>query len=401
MPRYAYQAKSTPKKIVRGFIEAESEAEALTALGKMGYFPLSLAPEEYSRPQGAIFFYKNPKKEICSFTRELSTLLNSGVNILSSLTIITKQTRDKHFKSVLSDLAGKIKDGSSLSESMRSYPRFFSELYASVVHSGEASGNIDLVLSRLADFLEKERDFEDTVKLALIYPAFVLVVGAITVAVLLGFVIPKLTVMFQDMGQLLPLPTRILIAVSRAFSHWWWLILLGACLAVFLWRRSSRLPQVRIFIDGVKIKTVLLGSTILKTEISRLARTLSLLLSGGLPIVTALEIASSSLQNRVIKTEVQKFKEKINSGASLSACLKESGLFPEMVESIVRVGEEAGSLDKSLNRISEDYEKEVDRQLKALTRLLEPMVILVMGLIVGFIVLSLLLPIFELNFIVR
>jgi type IV pilus assembly protein PilC len=401
MPRYAYRAKSAPKKIIQGFIEAESEAEALTALGRMGYFPLSLRSEDFSRPKRNILIYTNPKKEICGFTRELATLLNSGVNILSSLTIITKQTSNKYLKSVLSDVVGKIRDGSSLSGSMKAHPRFFSDLYASVVHSGEVSGNIDLVLARLADFLEKERDFKDAVKLALIYPVFVLAVGIITVAVLLGFVIPKLTVMFQDMGQLLPLPTRILIGISDAFRTWWWLILLGVCGLAFLWRRSSRLPQVRIFIDTLKIKTVLLGSTILKTEISRLARTLSLLLSGGLPIVSALDIASSSLENQVIKTEIQKFKDKINSGSSLSACLKESRIFPELVESIVKVGEESGSLDKSLNRIADDYEKEVDRQLKALTRILEPVVILVMGLIVGFIVLSLLLPIFELNFIVR
>jgi type IV pilus assembly protein PilC len=401
MPRYAYRAKSAPKKIIQGFIEAESEAEALTALGRMGYFPFSLRSEDFSRPKRNILIYTNPRKEICGFTRELATLLNSGVNILSSLTIITKQTSNKYLKSVLSDVAGKIRDGSSLSESMKAHPRFFSDLYASVVHSGEVSGNIDLVLARLADFLEKERDFKDTVKLALIYPVFVLAVGIITVAVLLGFVIPKLTVMFQDMGQLLPLPTRILIGISDAFRTWWWLILLGVCGLAFFWRRSSQLPKVRIFIDTLKIKTVLLGSTILKTEICRLARTLSLLLSGGLPIVSALDIASSSLENQVIKTEIQKFKDKINSGSSLSACLKESRIFPELVESIVKVGEESGSLDKSLNRIADDYEKEVDRQLKALTRILEPVVILVMGLIVGFIVLSLLLPIFELNFIVR
>ncbi len=402
MPRYIYTAKSQPKEIIQGDIEAESEQDAINKLGKLGYFPISIQTEDLSLYKQNIWhFHKTSHKDIVLLSRQLTTLIESGVNILNSLGIISKQSPNKYLKAVLSDVISKIKDGKSLSESLNAYPDLFSNLYTSMIHSGEIGGNLELILKRLADFLEKEEEFKNSLRSALTYPIFVFAVGAMTVIILVGFVIPRLVTMFEDMGQVLPLPTRILINLSGFLRHYWWLTLAIIFISMFLLRRLSHKPQGKIQLDKLKLRLPVWGEVVLKTEISRLMRTLSLLLSSGVSIVYALDIATSIAENQILKVEVQKFKGQINSGSSFSNCLKDSNLFPTFVTNIVSVGEESGTLEKSLWRIADDYEGQVDRSLKTLTRLLEPVIILVMGLIVGFIVLSMLLPIFQINLIVR
>lgn len=402
MPRYTYIAKSQPQKTVQGDIEAESEQDAINRLAKMGYFPISIQSEDLSLyRQGLWHVRKASSKDTAIILRQLSILIESGVNVLSSLEIIAKQISNKYLKTVLRDVIEKIKGGKSLSESLSSHPYLFSQLYTSMINSGEIGGNLEPTLRRLADFLEKEEEFRNSVRSALAYPAFVFIVGAMTVIILVGFVIPRLITMFEDMGQILPLPTRILINLSGFLRGFWWLILAIIFIFIFLLRRITHRPQGKIQLDRLKLKLPVWGEIVLKTEISRLMRTLSLLLSGGIAVVYALDISTSVVGNQILRIEVQKFKGQISSGLSFSKCLKDSNLFPAFVTNIVSVGEESGSLEKSFLRIADDYENEVGRSLKTLTRLLEPVIILTMGLIVGFIVLSMLLPIFQINLIVR
>lgn len=402
MPTYTYTAKSEPTKIIQGDIESESEQEVINKLTKIGLFPLSVKANDFSLDrQGAWRFQSLSHKEIVLFTRQLSTLIDSGINILNGLDIITNQTHNKYLKAILRDITSKIKDGKSLSNSMGSHPYLFSDLYSSMIRIGETSGNLNKTLKRMADFLEEQQEFKDSLRASLTYPFFVFTVGILTVIVLLLFVIPRLVTMFEDMGQVLPLPTRILISTSDFLRSYWWFIFITIFILIFFMRRSYKTPQGKISWDGFKLKLLIFGQIILKTEISRLMRTLSLLLSSGMPITPALDISVSIVGNEILKSDVRKFKEQIAGGSSLSASLKSSRLFPEFVTNIISVGEEIGSLEKSLLRIAEDYEREVDRKLKTLTRLLEPVIILVMGLIVGFIVLSMLLPIFQINLIVR
>jgi type II secretory pathway component PulF len=226
-------------------------------------------------------------------------------------------------------------------------------------------------------------------------------VGVLTVVILLGFVIPRLVTMFEDMGQALPLPTKVLITVSSGLRTYWWLIIALIGIAVFLYRRAVSSTQGKALMDNLKLKIIILGDIVLKTQISRLFRTLSLLLSSGVSIVSSLDLATSVVENQVIKEEMLKFKEQIRSGESLSRCLKGSRVFPEFATNIIGVGEETGALEKSLKQVADDYERQVDQSLKNISRLVEPAIILVMGLIVGFIVLSMLLPIFQINLIVR
>ena len=402
MPRYTYTAKSQPNQTIQGEIESESEQDAINKLTKIGYFPISVKAEVFSLDKYGIWrYWKITNKDIIIFTRQLSSLIESGVNILNSLNIISNQIPNKYLKSVLNDVSAKIKDGKSLSDSLRMHPQLFSNLYIAMIHSGEMGGNIDQALKSLADYLEKEEDFKSSILSSLTYPFFIFAVSVLTVIILLGFVIPKLITMFEDMGQILPLPTKILINLSQFLRSYWWFILAVVFVSIFLWQRICHAPQGKILIDKLKLKLVIWRDIVLKINISRLMRTLSLLLSSGIPIFSALDISTSVLENQILKLEVQGFKGQIAGGLSFSKCLNGSKLFPAFITNIVTVGEETGNLEKSLLRIADDYDKEVDRTLKTLTRLLEPAIILVMGLIVGFIVLSMLLPIFQINLILR
>lgn len=401
MPSYFYRAKSQPQKTIQGHIEAESEQDAITKLARMGYFPIAINPETDSLDiEKGLQFRRIPRRDIVLFTHQLSGLLESGVNILNSLNIISTQTANRYLRASINGIIDSIKNGKSLSQSLNLYPNFFSNLYISMVRSGEVGGNIELSLKRLANFLEKEEEFKNSLRASLVYPAFVFLVGVLTVVTLLVFVIPRLVTMFEDMGQLLPLPTRILIGASGLLRNYWLPIVAAISILIFLLLRWKQTQKGRIAWDTLKLKTVVLGEIILKAEISRLMHTLSLLLSSGIPILYSLDISSSVVENQVLKIELQKFKEKINQGLRFSQCLKDSKLFPNFVTNILTVGEETGSLEKSLMHISDSYEKDTDRILKTLSRLLEPVIILVMGLIVGFIVLSMLLPIFQINLIV-
>ncbi|MBI5873950.1 MAG: type II secretion system F family protein [Candidatus Omnitrophica bacterium] len=402
MPRFHYIAKSRPNEVTQGDIEAKSEQEAVAKLTRMGYFPISVTTELFFLEKKSFFgFRKIPSKEIVLFTRQLASLLESGVNVIKAIHIISNQAQNKYLKIVLDDVAHRIKDGKTLSESFSVYPHLFSDLYRAMIHTGEVGGTLAVTLKNLSDFIEKEDEFKNSVQASLIYPLFILIVGIVTVLVLILFVIPRLVSMFEDMGQLLPLPTRILIAVSDYLQKNGWLVSLVIFVLVLFVRRVVRSPLGRLSLDRFRIEAFLLGQIILKAEVSRFMRTLSLLLSSGIPITQALEISASVLENTVLKSEAENFKEEIRGGLSLSSALKKSKFFPEFVTSIVMIGEESGSLDKSLLRVAVDFEKELSRALKTLIQIMEPAVILAMGLVVGFIVLSMLLPIFQINLIVR
>lgn len=402
MPNYTYTAKSDPQKTIQGLIDAESQQEAITKLTRMGYFPISIEAENPA--SGKLNFWQLRKvsnKDILLFTQQLSNLLDSGVNILNGLNIILAQTSNRYLKSAVSDIISKIKDGKSFSESLALHPELFPNLYVSLAHSGEVGGNLEQAIKRLASYMEKEDEFKNSFLASLMYPLFVFIVGALTVVVLVGFVIPRLITMFEDMGQTLPLPTKILINLSWLLQHYWIPAAAFIMIAVFLLLRFKRTAKGKIIWDALKLKTPVWGGITLKAEISRLTHTLSLLLSSGIPILYALDISTSSIDNQILKSELKKFKEKISEGARLSICLKDSELFPDFVTNILTVGEESGALEKTLMRVAEIYEKQVDRSLKTLGRVLEPLIILIMGLIVGFIVLSMLLPIFQINLMAR
>ncbi len=402
MPRFAYIAKPEPSRVIQGTIDAESEQDAVSRLMRQGYFPLSVALENvaFTHSRGSVRFRKISGTDIVLFTRQLSTLIESGVNIINSLDILSNQLSNRYLRSVVIDIAEKIKNGASLSEGLGSYPRLFSTLYSAMVHTGEMSGKLPDTLRALAEYLEKEDEFKDSIRAALTYPAFVCIVGIATVVALVGFVIPRLVTMFEDMGQALPLPTRILIALSEGFRSYWWLALITVTLAVFLLQRSRRHPAGRFVWDTLWLRLPFFGALALKAEMSRLMRSLALLISGGMPITSSLDVSLLLLNNQVLKASLGRVKEQVAGGVGLSEALRNTRIVNSFVTNIVAIGEETGALEGSFLRIANGYEREIDRTLKVLARLLEPVIIVVMGLIVGFIVLSMLLPIFQINLIV-
>lgn len=402
MAKYSYKAKISPKEIIEGVIEAESKQECLLKLNRMGYFPVRVDHIDAHPVERNTFGIKKiSQTEVIEFTRQLASLIESGINIVNALNIIHKQTQNRDFKIALNDIIGRIKDGNPLSSSLSHYPRLFSDVYTATIHSGEVSGNIASSLKRLAEFTEKEEEFKSSLRAALTYPFFIFMVSVLTVIILLGFVIPRLVIMFDEMGQALPLPTKIIISISRLLQNYWWIILglIGA--GIFLFQGFAKSGPGRLRLDRTKLKLPIMGDIFLKNEIVRLMRTLSLLISSGIPVVQAMDISASLLRNTIIKSEIQKCKDRVTAGSSFSKSLDTTNFFPAFVTSIVSVGEETGNLDKTFSRIADEYERQVDRTLKTIVRLLEPIIILGMGLVVAFIVLSMLLPIFQINLTVR
>lgn len=398
MPKFIYTAKSSPAQLIRGEIEAETEAEAVERLAKQGRYPVSLKPQDLAfQRKPFLGFKKISNSEITLFTRQLCELNESGVNVVKSLSIIANQIPNIYLKAVINDVLAKIKEGRSLSESLSAHPDVFPGMYTALVHSGEVGGTLEPTLKRLADFLENEEELKNSARSALIYPAFVFSVGVLTIIVLLTFVIPRLVSMFKDMGEVLPMPTRILISVSGFLRDYWLLILFVLIAGLLIFQKAVKNAKGKLAWDSFKLKTAVWGKIILKSELGRWMRTLSLMLSGGISIIAALDVSKSVVENEALKIEINNLIKQLASGVSLSAGLKSSGFFPDFVINIVGVGEDTGSMDKALFRVAENYEKSVARDLKTLTRLVEPVIILVMGLVVGFIVLSMLLPIFQIN----
>ena len=406
MQKFLYKAKDGRKQVMEGILEAETERGALSKLSQMGYFPLSIQKEEAGPQRQASsrsfsIFTGIRRRDITFFTRQLSDLLEAGLTLMRALNVIQDQTENPRLQEILGDIVSHVRDGKSFSDALAVYPKVFPPIYVSMVRSGEVGGILGGVLSRLADFSEKEEELQGKVRAAMAYPALICLVGMGTVAVLLIFVVPKLVLLFQDVGQVLPLPTQILIAVSNGVAKYWWGALLIAALGGFLGKRQ-RLPQgARLAIDRIKLRLPIWGSLIKKVEIARFARSLATLLSHGVPILQAMQSVYQATGNEMLKGELQKIGDQLRGGTTLSQGMRQSRIFPNLVINMVSVGEEAGSLDRSLIKIADTYEREADRAMKMMTALVEPVMILVMGSVVGFIVVSMLLPIFQIDILAR
>jgi len=406
MQKFRYKAKDSRKEMITGILEAETEQEALAKLSQMGYFPLSIEREEASSegqtdPLSLGFFTRIRRRDITVFTRQLADLLEAGLPLMRGLDVLWEQTDNRRLQEVLASLASQVKDGKSFSEALTLYPKIFSNLYVNMVKSGEVGGMLSEVLARLADFGENDEELRAKVRAALAYPILILFVGMATVAVLLIFVVPKLVSLFQDVGQILPLPTRILIELSQGLVHFWWVVLSMVVLSVFLLRRGRLSRSVRLAIDGVKLRLPVWGPLIKKVEIATFARSLATLLSHGVPILQAMQVVVQATNNELLRGEFERIGEQLKGGTTLSQEIRRGRMFPALVTNMVAVGEEAGNLDRSLFKIADTYEREADRAMKLMTSLVEPVMILVMGSIVGFIVIAMLMPIFQIDLLAR
>ncbi len=398
MPTYLYKAKKGPSKTIDGELNADTHAAAVSTLDSMGLMPVWVREKTAEDIKTAKFSYRSVSaRDITLFTKQLASLTKSGVPILRALMTISDQTESPALRQVIQNLEASIREGNMLSGAMQVHHELFPELYINMVRSGESAGVLDTVLSRLADAREKDEELKRKVQAAMAYPLLVIVVGIITVFVLLAFFLPKVIVLFKDFKDL-PLPTRILVETSNFFSdNWYWLVLV-VLLAAAILRRISVMQHGRVVIDGLKLKVPVLRGFLIKADIARFARTMALLVESGIAIDKAILYSMATLNNHVLREELAGFqRETVKQGVPLSAGLKRSKYFPALVANMTAVGEESGKLEEALNEIASFYEKEIEQQGRIITSLIEPILILVVGLIVGFIVSAMLLPIFKLG----
>lgn len=399
MPLYSYKAKKGPKDLVEGTIEAESPQEIVTKLSQQGLFPVHIELVGEIKDKKTItvssWFSKISVRDLNVFTYQLSSLIKSGLPLLSALYIITEQTDNKYLKNIIADIAQNVKRGDMLSTAMGRYPKVFPLLYTAMIKSGEDSGALDIILRRLAEHREKVEEIKSRIRSALAYPIFVIFVGLASIVFLMIQVIPQISGVFKTINVPLPLPTRILMATSNTISGYWYLFVGGIIVLLLMTRGITFIEKKAL--DRLKLSLPFIGKFIRKNESANLASSLSLLISNGIPILGALEIVIPTLSNEVIKDALKKITNDIKLGGSMSKGLQNSPYFFPFMNNMIRVGEEGGRLDEVLTEVASFYEREISENIKVALSLLEPALILIMGLVVGFIVLSMLLPIFEIN----
>jgi len=404
MAIFKYRAKKGPADVVQGNIEAETSDEAVDKLSQMGYHPLSVSkgslPDKEDK-RAVVIRGKVKSGDVTVFTRQLASLLKSGVSILSALNIISDQSENQILTDILRRVHNAIKEGSTFSSVLGEYPKVFSSLYVAMVRTGESSGSLPESLYRIADHRAKQEEMFSRFRMALAYPVLMALVGLGTVIFMLTFVMPRLMGIFANMGQDLPVPTKILIYISGGLRDSWFWIVLILSLVFLILMRTLRTDAGRLSVSAFKLHLPVFGIFMLKAELARFCRTLELLLKNGVPILKAMNIAIPVLENDIIKNKLKEGSKDLEQGGSLGKSLKGASLFPVFMSNLIVVGEESGRLEEALSEVAASYERDTDEAIRIMSSLLEPVMILVMGLIVGFIVVAMLLPIFEINVMTR
>lgn len=399
MPTYAYVATDRSGKKIEGALEANDENGALDRIRKMHYFPIKV---QIQRPPGLLeinfnFFKGVGGKEVLTFTQELSTLVKAGLTLDKSLSILIDITKGRKMGRMVEEIQKSVHGGSSFADALALYPEAFSKLYVNMVRAGEAGGILDSVLGRLEEFLQQSQKLKDDVRSAMVYPLLLTFMAGAAVSVLLAFVIPKFAKIFEETGQSLPASTEFLLAFSFFMKDYWWAVIIGMVAAVFCFNFYVSKGKGKENWDRFKLKVPLFGPLIRKIEVSRFSRMLGTLLKSGVPILNSLSIVKETITNSIVVASVMDLYKGVKEGGGISAPLRKSGVFPPMAVHMITVGEETGKMEEMLYKVAETFDEEIQRSVKSLTSLLEPAMILIMGLVVGFIVISMLLAIFSMN----
>jgi len=393
MPTFAYSARSLNGEILTGEIELPSRDEVMGYLNRQRLRPISINAK--AKDINITIGTGIKTREVVIFTRQFATMINSGLPLVQSLTILAEQTENKFFRKVISQVLLDIQAGQTLADALRKHPKVFTELYVNMVAAGEAGGILDVILMRLAMFLEKNDALARKIKGAMVYPAVMLVVVVLCTTVLLWKVVPVFAGMFTGAGLALPLPTRIVLAISNFLQHFMWLVVLVVIAVVVGIRQYYKTDTGKLQLDALMLKLPVLGNLLRKSAVSRFTRTLGTLVSSGVSILDGLQITARTAGNRVVHDAVMKSRASIAGGATISEPLKESGVFPPMVVQMINVGEQTGGLDEMLTKIADFYDDEVDAAVTALTSILEPIMIVVMVVVIGGIVVAMYLPMFD------
>ncbi|GHG74731.1 type II secretion system inner membrane protein GspF [Comamonas sp. JC664] len=418
MPVFEYRGLNSAGKQIKGLLEADSPKTLRSKLRADGIFLTDvLAQAEGSRAavsKGAnaalaardIDLRKLGRgrvntDDVAIFTRQLSTLLGAGVTLVESLSALVDQVEKERFKRALSDIKQRVNEGSSLADALGQHPKIFPSIYVNMVRAGEASGALDAVLTRLADFTENQARLQQKILSTMLYPAIMMLVGGGILVALMVFVVPKVTKIFETMKATLPLSTRILIASSNFFQAWWFLLLPAMVVAVMLFIRWTKSAAGKPKWDRFTLKAPVVGNLVRLLSISRFARTLSTLLKSGVPLLAAMDIVKAIMTNTVLAEVIEKARDSIREGESIANPLKRSGEFPPLVYHMVAIGERSGQLEEMLTSVADNYETQVNVRISALTSLLEPLLIVVMGAVIAFVALSILMPILQVNSAIR
>lgn len=404
MPVYEYKALDGSGKGAKGIINADTAFMARQQLRSAGLFPVAIDESSSGQKKanrGPAFSSLPSRRikpgEVSTITRQLSTLTGAGVTLIASINALISQTPNPLLKKILAEVKESVNEGNSLAASLSGHPRVFSQVYVGMVRAGEASGSLDIVLDRLADFSEHQQALRGRFEAALAYPVFMFAIGALILFFLISFVVPDITKIFAEMNQALPLPTLALISISKFFEVYWWLLLSALAGGIILTRRLINTLKGRRIWDRLRVGIPVLGQIHLKRAVARFGATLGSLLQSGVPLLNALKITREIVDNILIAETVDQAMEAIREGEGLDAPLARSRWFPPVALQMISVGLQSGDLEGMLYKIADTNEREVDARITALTSMLEPVMILVMGLAVGFIVVSILLPIFEMN----
>jgi general secretion pathway protein F len=408
MPVYTYSALDARGKETKGVVNADSVRAARVKLRQSGLFTKELQETidaETSERNRRLTLLQTMRRvrpqDITVMTRQFATLLAANLTVVDALTALIEQTENRTLQRTLIQVRESVLEGSSLATALGQHRRVFAQLFVNMVRAGEASGALPLVMLRLADFSERQLDTRKKITAKMYYPLFMIAIGGIILFALLTYVVPTVTTLFSNMRRTLPWPTIVLISVSNFLQAYWWLLLLGL-LGIFLaLRQYGRTARGERRFDTWKIRAPLIGKLALKVAMSRFTRTLGILLHSGIPLLDALDIARAVVNNSVLATAINTARDAIREGADIASPLKASGYFPPLVSHMISIGEKSGQLEDMLLRVAESYDKEVETSVEGLTSLVEPIIIVVMAMVVFGIMLAVLLPIFELNTMVR
>ncbi len=393
MPAFTYTARALNGDLKTATIEAPNRDEVVSQLRRqrLNVVKIDEAADVKKKKSGG----KITMRDIVIFTRQFSTMINAGLPLVQALDILARQSENKALKDVTRAVVFDVESGHTVADALSKHPRAFTELYVNMVAAGEAGGILDTILMRLATFMEKNDALVRKVKGAMIYPGVISGVAVIAISVLLIFVIPTFEKMFASVGLALPMPTRVVIAMSKFLTGFWWAVIAVIAAIVYFGKRYYASPDGKLMIDRLMLKAPVLGDVLRKSAVSRFTRTLGTLIGSGVSILDGLEITAKTAGNRVISDAIMESRASIAGGETIAAPLQKSNVFPPMVISMIAVGEQTGGLDEMLSKIADFYDEEVDAAVSGLLSLMEPIMIVFLGVVVGGMVVAMYLPIFD------
>jgi general secretion pathway protein F len=400
MTLFHYKAAGRAGDVETGELDAADEAAAVERLQASGFIPIRIEPAESavkSRAGGIFSRQRIGQEQVGAMTRDLATLLRSGLPLDRATEILISLAQSPQMQTLLTRVRDDVRGGAAVSKALEAHPAVFSRFYIGMVRAGEAGGALGAVLARIGEFMERSKELKETVKSALIYPTILVLASVTSVMLLLIFVVPQFSQMFEQSGKALPLATRIVISAGDLLRHYWWTLPLGLFLVYryFAWQMGR--PESKFIWDGRMLRLPLVGDLLTKVEVARFARTLGTLLANGIPLLAALTIVKETVGNSVIATGLETAREQLKAGQGLAKPLMAQGIFPQLAVHMVSVGEETGRLDEMLTRVADVYDGEVSLAVKRTLALMEPVIILGLGLVIGGIIISILLAILKVN----